>query len=792
MRETHGSDGQSADVLAAQRHVSGAVLGSDAREALDALGDAVFIHDPDSGVLLDVNAAASALTGLTREELIGADVSDFSADTPLHSQSIALQRIHQAGSGEPQLFEWLVKHRDGSLCPVEVTLRQATLGEQSCVVASVRDISSRDLDAEHEQSRHYLETIIQTSHDGIFVMDADGRFEFGNEAFLRILDWPNDELLGERLTKVIPPDLHDFILERWREAQAGRGQPYETDILTKSGARRSLAISHRHMTIWKERKYCGIIKDMTEHKAAARALADSESNFRALADNADDGILIAVAEGRHVYANERMAEITGYTVPELLDTTIMDLAHPDELSTLQERYRARLRGETVPRQYETLIRRRDGTSVPIELTAAVTVWLGEPGDLVVVRDITKRREAEAELTRHRQHLEELVGARTAELQTLNRQLEQRIREHEQAEQMLRRTQSMLSQAQRIASTGSWEWDPASGTGVWSEELYRIVGIEPTESGLTWKELLSRVHPGDRDMCSRTVEGALAEHLTRFSFEPRVARPDGGERTLLVHVEVSYGSNGEPVQVVGTALDITERKRMENALRRSHGRLRSFAARLEAAREAERRRLAHVIHDQLGHELAALKMGLASLEKALSKVPAGDVLEHCAEQAHSMSKAVDQTIQSVRELATDLRPPVLDLGLAAAIEWQAQTFEQRTGIACTVDCGDVEGMALEEGVSTGTFRVCQETLTNVAKHASAARVEIRLEKVNDGLVMSVRDDGRGIKDAERMHPDSLGLLGMEERARLLGGTVEIRGGQGGGTVVTLRIPGPPAI
>ena len=149
---------------------------------------------------------------------------------------------------------------------------------------------------------------------------------------------------------------------------------------------------------------------------AEHALHESESNFRAIAENAYDGILIGVGKGIHVYANERMAEITGYSVPELLETSIKELAHPDELPKIAARFKQRLAGEPVPAQYETVIVHKDGQSVPVELTASKSVWQGQAADIVIVRDITERKLAEDELSQTVTELERT----NAELERFNR------------------------------------------------------------------------------------------------------------------------------------------------------------------------------------------------------------------------------------------------------------------------------------------------------------------------------------------------------------------------------------
>jgi signal transduction histidine kinase len=209
-------------------------------------------------------------------------------------------------------------------------------------------------------------------------------------------------------------------------------------------------------------------------------------------------------------------------------------------------------------------------------------------------------------------------------------------------------------------------------------------------------------------------------------------------------------------------------------------LRALSAHVESVREDERTGIAREIHDVLGQALTALKMDLAWVSRRATGQ------ETLLEKLAAMSQATDEIIQQVRRISTELRPGVLDdLGLLAAIEWQAQEFEERTGTLCTIE-SNVEDAALAREVSTALFRIFQEALTNVARHAGAEHVGVRLWLEGDDLRLEVRDDGRGITQAQAGNPRSLGLLGIRERARRLGGGATIAVGPSGGTIVAVHV------
>ena len=226
-------------------------------------------------------------------------------------------------------------------------------------------------------------------------------------------------------------------------------------------------------------------------------------------------------------------------------------------------------------------------------------------------------------------------------------------------------------------------------------------------------------------------------------------------------------------------DVTERKRAGEERQRSFEQLRALAARLQSIREEERKGVAREIHDQLGQALTAIKIGLSSL---IHDLPAGK-----RQGSESVLDLIDQTIQSVRRISTELRPAILDdLGLVAAVEWAGEDFEARTKTKCRMDLPP-EDIFIDSERATALFRILQETLTNVARHASATQVNIRLAKERGGLNLEVRDNGKGVSEEQLSAARSLGILGMRERALLLGGELIISGVPGQGTLVSVRIP-----
>lgn len=229
------------------------------------------------------------------------------------------------------------------------------------------------------------------------------------------------------------------------------------------------------------------------------------------------------------------------------------------------------------------------------------------------------------------------------------------------------------------------------------------------------------------------------------------------------------------------LEIAERIRAETDLRASRQELRNLASHLESIREQERTDIAREIHDELGQALTALKFDVHWVGQRVGAEP------HLVDKTRAMSKAIDTTVQAVRRIASELRPKLLDdLGLSAAIEWQAHQFEEHSGITCDIQ-SDPEDLVLDTASSTALFRIFQETLTNVARHAVASSVHVLLRQGPNRVEMTVTDDGSGITAEQASDAQSLGIVGMRERAYALGGTLDVRGESGRGTTVRVTLP-----
>jgi hypothetical protein len=291
-------------------------------------------------------------------------------------------------------------------------------------------------------------------------------------------------------------------------------------------------------------------------------------------------------------------------------------------------------------------------------------------------------------------------------------------------------------------------------------------------------LLSRTRPEERLRIRQAFAEAAAAHVSCV-VEYCIDHPLRGEAWVELRSRPERESDGGLLWH-GYVNDISERKHAERRLQESFSLLRALTSRRETAREEERKRIAREIHDELGQMLSALRLDLSVLRLQYEVVE-----PDLSVRVKALLEIVDATIQVVRNVATSLRPAALDMGLVPALEWLTSEFTRHTGTPCRLNL--MPGpLALDDSQAIGLFRVVQESLTNVGRHAQAASVDVRLDKMDAGYVLEIRDDGKGF-DPTVSRPRSFGLMGMRERGLAIGGEVTFISNPGQGTIVRTIIP-----
>jgi signal transduction histidine kinase len=363
---------------------------------------------------------------------------------------------------------------------------------------------------------------------------------------------------------------------------------------------------------------------------------------------------------------------------------------------------------------------------------------------------------------------------------------QDITERKRSEEELSRAQAYLAEAERLSHIGTWAVNVITQEIVfWSDEHYRIFGFDPERGIPPLSAVVDRWDPDDAAPLAVFYEAVAQKRDYRFEF--RLILPDGTIRNIVSIGHPVTNEAGELVEFMGVAMDVTEQRLVERELQSSASQLRALASQVERVREEEDTRIARELHDELGSSLTSLKWDLEELENSLDLTSANLDISALRNRVVRMAQSAETNIRAVKRISSELRPSILDdLGIWEALEWQAQEFQDRTGIRTACEIG-VESTPLNRDQMTAVFRIAQEAFTNILRHAKATRVHMAIRQSSDEFELRITDDGQGVTHAQIANPHSLGILGMRERAHLAGGRIEIRSTGGQGTTVAIHIP-----
>ncbi len=473
-------------------------------------------------------------------------------------------------------------------------------------------------------------------------------------------------------------------------------------------------------------------QEIAERKRVEEALRESEIRFRRVTEAAFEGVAVTKG-GTLIDVSAKLAKLFGYLRKELIGKSLEGLIAP---KTRKDTIAKILSGYSM--SYESLCLRKDGTVFPVEVCGKNYSSKGKELCVTAIRDITKRR------------LREDV-----------------LQESEEKYKTL--TENSL--------TGIFIHQNGMFVFV-NDKFAKMHGYKPEE--LLHKEHWVLVHPDERKLLKEFAMKRLEGKPVPQQYEVRRMTKDG--KTIwceMMATVIQY--RGKPA-IMGNVTDITERKLAESAIKKSEEQLRNLTSYLQKVGEIERTNIAREIHDELGQTLTVLKMDLSWLSRRLE-----DNQISLLEKTDAMSHLISKTIQTVKKISTELRPGLLDdLGLSAAIEWQAEEFQKRTGIKCKISM-EPKDITFDRDRNTAIFRIFQETLTNIARHAGATEVSVSLKQKVGRIELTVRDNGRGITEEELANPKSFGLIGIRERVKIFGGNNTIKGVPGQGTTVTVRMP-----
>jgi PAS domain S-box-containing protein len=589
-----------------------------------------------------------------------------------------------------------------------------------------------------------IEDIVETVREPLLVLDADLNILFANRSFYNIFKVEQVETIGHLIFDVGNKQWDIPALRKLLEDILPAQKYFDNYEVEHDFP----AIGHKSMLLNARQVYRNdvgtqmillAIEDITGRKKVQKELEANEAKYRELVQNANSIILKMDPKGKVTFFNEFAQMFFGYTWEEMLGCSVVGTIVPETESSGRD---LDFMIEDIgihPAKYinnENENMRRNGERVWVAWTnKAIRDGSGNVIEVLCIgNDITKHRQLESLLEESEERYRRLF-------ETANDGI-----------LLLEKHEGKITHA-NPAATGMLGYSKAECIGKKLESIGVSLNTGDIQEIMQILDRNGIIYYDDVPVKTKT-----GQYIDTDIYMV--------DRARLVQCNIR---------------DITERKRTAEVIKKNEEQLRNLTAYIQKATEMERTNIAREIHDELGQALTIVKMDLSLLRKMFPE-------DHTSmlEKTDAMSRLIDKTMQTVKRISTDLRPGILDdLGLSAAIEWQLEEFQERTGINCKIII-DPRDVTFDRDRNTALFRIFQETLTNIARHAEATEVSVSLQQKNGQIELKVQDNGRGITEKELTHPKSFGLIGIRERALIFGGDSSVKGFPGKGTTVTVKI------
>ena len=703
------------------------------RTLIEQASDGIVITDME-GFILEVNKSIQQMIGFADDEMIGYHLTDFLPEEDMDANPL---RIHELMQGKSLLYERRLLKKDGTFLDVELNSKMAS---SHTLIGFIRNITER-IKAEENiaKSIERYELIAEATNDVIWDHDFINNITWGNKNLYQLygIDAGTVAITFEMFINQIHPDEQENIKTRFENAVKNRQSLITEKFRFKNAEEEYRTFYDRAYIKYDDAgnavRILGAMQNISEMEAAQKAIIKSEEKYRAIIEQAADGIFIADENTFLIDVNSAGCQMSGYSRAELQKLKFEDFIPPEDLINNPLLITKMQKGQSVINERRLI--GKNGNIIDVEISAK---RLLDGGYQLFVRDITERKK-EAEI----------------------------VLQSEKKYKLLFNNNPMPMWMSYAADLNIFDVN---------EVAIKQYGYSRDEF---LKLNLKDLRPAE-DMPRFLAEIKNIDLSVTNNRQWRHKKKDG----TIIQVEVmSHEIMYEGTRVwLSSPHDITEQYLAKELLQKSYNDIRQLASNLQSIREDERTNIAREIHDELGQQLTGLKMDIYWLSRKISTTD-----NEVAAKLQQSIELINATVASVRKIATDLRPSILDdLGLMAALEWQGEEFEKRSGtkVEFNNEAGDV---LLHPEVVTAIFRIYQELLTNVARHANARLVTVLLQIKNDRLFFSLKDNGTGFDPAGISKKKTLGLLGIKERTLLLKGTYEFKSKPGEGSQTIISIP-----
>ncbi len=707
------------------------------RSLVEQASDGIFVANLN-GNIIEVNSALCTMFGYTREDALQKSITIFLDPKDTKLKPIRLDLL---GKGHSLLVERRAVHKNGNQFDIEISSK--LIGEGK-VLSIIRDVSERKKAQEQIRlSEEKYRSFFDQSADAIFIFSENGRFLDVNTVSTRLLGYTKEELRNMSLFDIVFKEdlaLNPIVLEL---LATGESVIRQRRIKKKDGTAVEVEVHSKKLP---DGKYLGMVRDITERIAADKKVFEKDEQLREISASIPGFVYQFVMEPNgefHFrYISESAKDLIGVSPEEAYENVGNAFAkvHPDDLPGLYETILASANTLTlwsftfrIIAEPDKQIKWIQGNSIPKKLKNDSILWNG------AMFDLTDLKNAEDEIKRSEEKYRQLFQKSPLPMWVIEIKTKRLIDVNEAA--ILHYGYSR----EEFLRIDAWKLQAEKEVNEFNEWLNRNYDDTALQTGV-W-------HHVKKDKSIIDVE--VSSH--RIIYEDKPCR-------LII------------------ANDITMRKKAEMELEESYKSIRKLTEYLQNIREEERTYIAREIHDELGQQLTVMMMDVAWLKKKVDMEDAG-----ASKKIHNLLELLDNMVKSVRRISSNLRPSVLDdLGLVPAIEMHLNDFEIRSGILIqfTAPKGNLR---LTDQVKNGLFRIFQESLTNVARHSRAKKVLVKLEKKNDDIVLMIEDNGIGYDEKKAVIKRTLGVLGMKERAAVIGGKYQIAGKQGKGTTILVSVP-----
>jgi PAS domain S-box-containing protein len=701
-------------------------------KAFQASTIAISISRLDDERYVDVNGRFLELIECERGEVIGHTPAELNMWPDARGRKHVVDELPEKKFLHGIQMDFRSKSGKTKTC--RSSLELIDIGGEACILSILEDITERK---KAEEALVLLSHTVKSIGECISITDLNNVVLFVNEAFLATYGLTEEEIIGKSIDAVKADETVD---ERTVVKETLRGG-WQGEIMNRKKDGTIFPIFLSTSAVLEDRgkpvALVGVATDITERKWAERALEVSEKKYRDIVTWAPVGIYQSTRSGKMLSANRSMAELLGYaSVNELIGCNMGEEIYYDAAD--RERLIAQhdASGENVPVSFETRWKKKDGS----------VIWV-----LMTVHDVRDK-------SKQILYYEGFVFNNTE-----RRRAEEALRESEERYRLL--VENSTDLVTEISDDGKFLYLSPNVKPILDFEAADLVGAK----------VLSKVYAKDKtvigEILSRMGGSATYRYRDRaggwhwFESSGRVYRTSAGERRMVM-----------------VSRDITQRRKAEQELEVSRKQLQHFTEHLEHTLEEEKKRISRELHDELGQLLTILKFDLSWLRLEGAK---GDT--NVIAKIDAMMTSLNDALASVKRISREIRPPQLDaLGLSGALQWDIEQAEKKIGLKGYVTL-EPEEFEVRGQISTVLYRVFREALTNIVRHAQARQVFIRLSQRSDSIVLSIRDDGRGITKQELKGERSLGLVGIRERIRMVGGTLTIEGKAGKGTMLVAEVP-----